>query len=179
MAKPRKNWGLVAQFANPAALLHAAHKVREAGYTRWETWSPFPIHGMDDAQGLGGSRVPWITLIGGLTGFTIGITLQWWTGAVDYPLVIGGKPYFAWEFAVPVTFELSILLAAFGTVFGMFGLNRLPRPYHPLDKFPAFRKVTDDGFFLSIEVADPKFDVNRSRTLLEELGGETVTLVEE
>lgn len=179
MAKPRKNWGLVARFENPATLLHAAQKVQDAGYTRWETWSPFPIHGMDDAQGLGGSRVPWITLVGGLTGFTCGILLQWWTGAVDYGLVIGGKPLFAWEFGVPVTFELSILLAAFGTVFGMFGLNRLPRPYHPLDKHPEFRRVTDDGFFLTIEVADPKFDVARSRALLEELGGHNVTLVEE
>ena len=179
MDKPRKNWGLVAQFDNPAALLRAAHRLREAGYTRWESWSPFPIHGMYDAQKLSGSKVPWLTLGGGLTGFSIGMLLQWWVGSVAYPLVIGGKPLFAWEFAVPVTFELSILLAAFGTVFGMFGLNRLPRPYHPLDKFPGFRKVTDDGFFLSIEVADPKFDVSRSRALLEEIGGRAVTLVEE
>lgn len=179
MAEMRKNWGMVAEFDNPGALLEAAQKVQEAGYRKWETWSPFPIHGMDDAQGLGGSRVPWITLGGGLTGFTVGLTLQWWTGAVAYPLVIGGKPLFAWEFAVPVTFELSILLAAFGTVFGMFILNRLPRPYHPLDKLPAFRRVTDDKFFLSIEVSDPKFDVHRSKAFLEELGGRGVTLVEE
>lgn len=179
MAEARKNWGMVAEFANPAALLQAAHKVQDAGYTKWETWSPFPIHGMDDAMGLGGSKVPWITLVGGLTGFTIGLTLQWWTGAVDYPLVIGGKPLFAWEFAVPVTFELSILLAAFGTVFGMFGLNRLPKPYHPLDKHAPFRGVTDDKFFLTVEVIDPKFDVNRTRDFLEGLGGTGVTLVEE
>ena len=95
------------------------------------------------------------------------------------PLVIGGKPLFSWEFAVPVTFELSILLAAFGTVFGMFILNKLPRPYHPLDKHPDFRGVTDDKFFLSIEVSDPKFDVHRSKAFLEELGGRGVTLVEE
>lgn len=177
--KKKKNWGLVAEFANPARLLEAAQKLHDEGYTKFETYSPFPIHGMDDAMGLGGSKVPWITLVGGLTGFTIGITLQWWSGAIAYPVVIGGKALFSWEFATPVTFELSILLAAFGTVFGMFALNRLPKPYHPLDRVRAFRKVTDDAFFLSIEVADPKFDVDRCTSLLESLGGTGVTLVEE
>jgi hypothetical protein len=180
MAKQTKrNWGLLAEFANLAELVHAAAKVREAGYKKFETWSPFPIHGMDDAMGLSGSKVPWISLAGGLTGCTAGLLLQWWTGSNDYPLVIGGKPLFAWEFALPVTFELSILLAAFGTVFGMFGLNLLPRPHHPLDKIPLFKRVTDDKFFLTIEVKDPQFDLNRSKALLESLGGTNVTVVEE
>ena len=175
----RKNWGMVAEFDNPARLLEAAQKVREAGYQKFEVWSPFPIHGMDGAMGLGGSKVPWITLLGGLTGLTIGVTLQWWTGAVEYPIVIGGKPLFAWEFGLPVIFELTILLSAFGTVFGMFGLNKLPRPYHPLDKIKRFKKATDDAFFLSIEAADAKFDLGGSKALLEKLGGKHVTLVEE
>ena len=119
MAERKKNWGLVARFENPAELLEAAQKVHGKGYRKFETWSPFPIHGMDDAMDLPGSRVPWITLGGGLTGLSVGLLLQWWSGAVEYPLVIGGKPFFAWQFAVPVTFELSILLSAFGTVFGL------------------------------------------------------------
>ena len=134
---------------------------------------------MDDAMGLSGSKVPWITLGGGLTGLSIGLLLQWWTGAVDYPMVIAGKPYFAWQFALPVTFELSILLSAFGTVFGMFALNLMPRPYHPLDNVPAFKRVTDDKFFLSIEVCDPLFDMEKTKTLLSELGGVGITEVEE
>jgi hypothetical protein len=134
---------------------------------------------MDDAMGFSGSKVPWITLGGGLTGLSIGLLLQWWTGAVDYPMVIGGKPYFAWQFALPVTFELSILLSAFGTVFGMFALNMMPRPYHPLDKVPAFKRVTDDKFFLSIEVSDPLFDMEATQKLLGELGGTGITVVEE
>lgn len=179
MAERKKNWGLIAEFANPARLLEATQKVHAAGYRKFEAYSPFPIHGMDDAMGLGGSKVPWFTLLGGLCGLTIGLTLQWWAGSVAYPLVIGGKPLFAWEFAVPVTFELSVLLASFGTVFGMFGLNKLPRPFHPLDRHARFRKVTDDRFFLAIEVADPKFDMDQSRALLESLGGTHVTVIEE
>jgi hypothetical protein len=175
----QKNWGVLAEFANPAELLHAAQELHKLGYRKFETWSPFPIHGMDDAMGLTGSKVPWLTLGGGLTGLTIGLLLQWWTGAVDYPLVIGGKPYFAWQFATPVTFELSILLSAFGTVFGMFALNGLPRPYHPLDRVARFRRVTDDGFFLSVEVADPLFDMERTHNQLAHLGGAHITVVED
>ena len=179
MSETQKNWGVLAEFANPAELLHAAQKLHDLGYRKFETWSPFPIHGMDDAMGLSGSKVPWLTLGGGLTGLSIGLLLQWWTGAVDYPIVIGGKGYFDWQFAVPVTFELSILLSAFGTVFGMFALNFLPRPYHPLDQVPDFRRVTDDKFFLSIEVSDPLFDMEQTQTLLSELGGTGLTVVEE
>ena len=179
MSETKNNWGVLAEFANPAELLHAAQKLNDLGYKNFETWSPFPIHGMDDAMGLSGSKVPWITLGGGLTGLSIGLLLQWWTGAVDYPLVIAGKPYFAWQFALPVTFELSILLSAFGTVFGMFALNLMPRPYHPLDSVPAFKRVTDDKFFLSIEVSDPLFDMEKTKALLSELGGTGITDVEE
>ena len=179
MSDTQKNWGVLAEFANPAELLHAAQKLHDLGYRKFETWSPFPIHGMDDAMGLNGSKVPWLTLGGGLTGLSIGLLLQWWSGSVEYPLVIGGKPYFAWQFATPVTFELSILLSAFGTVFGMFGLNLMPRPYHPLDKVPNFKRVTDDKFFLSIEVSDPLFDLEGTQKLLAELGGTGLTVVEE
>ena len=179
MSDSQKNWGVLAEFANPAELLHAAQNLHDLGYRKFETWSPFPIHGMDDAMGLNGSKVPWLTLGGGLTGLSIGLLLQWWSGSVEYPLVIGGKPYFAWQFATPVTFELSILLSAFGTVFGMFGLNLMPRPYHPLDKVPGFKRVTDDKFFLSIEVSDPLFDLESTQNLLKELGGTELTVVEE
>ena len=179
MAERKKNWGLVARFENPAELLEAAQQVQGKGYRKFETWSPFPIHGMDDAMNLPGSRVPWLTLGGGLTGLSIGLLLQWWSGAVAYPLVIGGKPFFAWQFAVPVTFELSILLSAFGTVFGMFALNLLPRPHHPLDSVPMFRRVTDDAFFLTIEVSDPAFDMEESKAYLASIGGKDITVVED
>ena len=91
-------WGLVARFENPATLLHAATGLRDAGYKRYEVWSPFPVHGMDNAMGLKRSIVPWIVLGGGLTGMVGALLLQWWTGAVDYPVMIGGKPFFAFEY---------------------------------------------------------------------------------
>lgn len=172
-----RTWGLLAEFDNPAALLHAAQKAREAGWKRFETWSPFPIHGMDKAMGLGGSKVGWIVLICGLTGMVSAILLQWWTQAIAYPYKIGGKPLFAWEWATPVTFELSVLLSAFGAVFGMLALNRLPRPFHPLDRIPRFRKVTDDAFFLTLEADDPRFDPASARQFLESVGGKNITEV--
>lgn len=178
MAK-RRNWGVLAEFENPARLLEAAQALNDNGYKNFEAWSPFPIHGMDDAMGLPGSKVPWITLVAGVSGTTLGYTLQWWAGTHAYPLVIGGKELFSWEFGLPVIFALSILFASFGTVFGMFALNRLPRPFHPLDRVKAFKKVTDDAFFISIEVNDPKFDLEESTQLLESLGGTQVQLVKE
>ncbi len=173
-----KTWGLLAEFPNPAKLLEAAQKTRDAGYKEFETWSPFPVHGMDEAMGIGYSKVPWIVLAGGLLGMTTAVLLQWWSGAVEYPIVIGGKDLFSWEFALPVTFELSVLFSAFGAVFGMFILNKLPKPYHPLDRVPLFRRVTDDKFFLTIETRDPKFDMDASKAFLAELGGTNITVVE-
>ena len=173
-----EKWGILAEFPNPARLVDAVRGVRDEGYTKIETWSPFPIHGMDEAMGLPLSRVPWIVLVMGLCGFTTGIVLQWWSGAIAYPLVIGGKPLFAWEFAVPVTFELSILFASFGAVFGMFFLNGLPQPFHPLDRVRAFRRVTDDAFFLTIEASDPNFDAAQTKALLEKLGSTGITEVD-
>ena len=172
-------WGVVAQFENPARLVEAIAKVREAGYSQYECWTPFPVHGIENAMGLAGSKVPWVTLAGALSGLSLATWLQWWTGSVAYPVVIGGKPLFAFEPSVPIMFELTILLSAFGTLFGMLGLNGLPRPHHPIDSYAPFRSVTDDGFFISIETADPKFDPEESKALLASLGGTNVALVEE
>jgi hypothetical protein len=175
----QKDWGVIAEFENPARLLEAAAKLTDDGYKDVESWSPFPIHGMDDAMKLPGSKVPWFTLTGAICGMTLAAWLQWWTGKVDYPVVIGGKPLFTWEYAVPVFFELTVLLSSIATFISIFVLNKLPRPSHPLDKVPMFRRVTDDGFFLSIESSDPLYDTEKSQTVLSELGGTNVTLVEE
>ena len=177
MAKS-KVWGAVAQFENPAELVDGVKSIRAAGYKSIEAYSPFPIHGMERVLGLPGSKVPWVTLCGGLTGLTIAVLLQWWTGAVDYPVIIGGKPLFAFEPSMPVMFELTVLLTCFGNLIGMFVLNGLPRHHHPLDGYEPFRKVTDDGFFLTIETADPKFDAEVCQSRLTELGGQNVAMVE-
>ena len=169
--------GLLAEFPNPGALYHAAEGVRDAGYKHFDAHSPFPIHGMDQAMGLGNSQVGWLCLGGGITGLSLGIWLQWWTGAVDYPLNISGKPFFAFEPSIPVIFELTILFSALGAVAGMFALNGLPRPYNPLFYSRNFLRVTDDAFFLHVAATDRRFDTEGTRKLLEGLGATNIEVI--
>lgn len=172
-------YGLLAEFPHPGALLHAAEEVRRAGYRHFDTHSPFPIHGMDRAMGLGQSKVGYFTMGGGITGFALAYWLQWWTGGIDYPLNISGKPFFAVEPSIPIMFELTVLFSAFGAVFGMLALNGLPRPHNPLFYSQNFARVTDDAFFLQIAASDRRFDEDRTRALLEELGGYNIELITE
>ena len=171
-------YGTVAEFESPAALMKAAEALNKEGYTKFDAHSPFPIHGMDAAMGLGQSKLGWIVLGGGLTGLTLGILLQWWTSAVDYKMIISNKPLFSFQAFVPVTFELMILFSAFATVFGMFALNKLPMLYHAVFKASNFHKVTSDGFFISVEVADEKYNAKTTKALLESLGGKGIEDVE-
>ena len=173
-----QTYGLLAEFKTPAEIYEAAAQVKEKGYRHFDCHTPFPVHGMEKAMGLGDSHVGWIVLFSGMTGGALGLLLQWWTSAVDYPLIIGGKPFFSYQAFVPVTFELTILLSAFGAVFGMLALNRLPRLYHPVFKVPEFRRASDDRFFISIEARDPRFDLEETRQFLEGLGAEQVTELE-
>lgn len=177
MAK-QDTFGVIAEFESPHDLLEAARKVREAGFSKFDTYSPFPVHGMDAAMGMSDSKLGWIVLLCGLTGGSGALLMQWWMAAYDYKIVIGGKPFFSYQAFVPVTFELTVLLSAFGAVFGMLALNNLPLLSHPIFSYPRFRKASDDGFFLAIEARDPKFDADRTSKLLEELGGRHVALVE-
>ncbi len=172
-------YGLLAEFADPSALLDAAAKVREAGYRHFDVHSPFPIHGMDKAMGLGNSLVGFFTLGGGITGFALAYWLQWWTGAVAYPLNISGKPFFAIEPSIPIIFELTVLFSAFGAVAGMFVLNGLPRPHNPLFYSRNFARATDDAFFLHIAASDKRFDLEETRQLLTDLGGYHLELLTE
>jgi hypothetical protein len=164
-------YGVLAEYPDPGALMHAAEAVREAGYTHFDTFSPFPVHGMNRAMGLGNSKVGWFALGGGVTGLLAGFLLQWWTAAVDYPLNISGKPFFAVEPSVPIMFELTILFAAFGAVAGMLALNGLPRPYNPLFFSERFsKKASDDGFFLMIAASEDGFDMGDARDVLQAAG---------
>lgn len=172
------HYGILAEFTTPAALYHACEQVRDAGFTRWDAHTPFPVHGLDKAMGLRRSPLPWIVLASGLTGAAAGFGLQWWVHSYAYPLVISGKPLLAWPAYIPITFELGVLFAAFGAVLGMLGLNRLPMHHHPLFRSRVFERVTDDGFFISIESWDPRFDPTATRALLESLGARNVELLE-
>jgi hypothetical protein len=171
-------YGVLAEFATPADLQHACERVRDAGFTRWDAHSPFPVHGLGRAMGLRRSTLPWIVLVMALTGAALGFVLQWWVHTSAYPLVISGKPFFTWPAFIPVTFEVAVLFGALGAVFGMLGLNRLPMHHHPLFKSKVFERVTDDAFFISIESWDPRFDPSGTMALLKSLGARSVELLE-
>ena len=168
-------YGLGAEFSSAASLLEAAKKIYAHGFKKWDVYSPFPIHGMDHAMGFKRSRVSLFSLIGGFTGLTTGFVLIYYTSALNYPLIVQGKPYFALEPSLPIFFELTILLTAFGTILGLLLLTLLPRLHHPVFNWDRFQRATDDGFFLVLEVADPKFDPAASRQLLQGMGGTHIT----
>jgi Ni/Fe-hydrogenase subunit HybB-like protein len=163
-------YGLLAEFETPAALYRACERVRDAGFRLWDAHSPFPVHGLERAMGLGRSRLPWIVLLFALLGGAAGFGLQTWVHSVAYPLVISGKPYFAWQAYVPITFELAVLGGAVGAVLGMLHLNRLPRHHHPLFDSTRFERVTDDRFFISVEARDDRFDPGGTPELLRDAG---------
>ena len=175
----KKNYGIVAAFDTTSALYHACEQVRDAGYSQWDALTSFPIHGLDAAMGMRRSRVPRFSLIGGLTGFCTGMSMIWWTGAYDYPLVVGGKPFFSPMFAFPVSYELTILFTAFATIIGMFLFNKLPMHYHPVLKYEKFHRGTNDRFFVVIEARDPHFDAAGTRALLAAVGGQEITELED
>jgi hypothetical protein len=177
----RKPSIILAEFTSAHDVLHAAEKVREAGYMRWDTHTPFPVHGMDKAMGLKDSRLGWIVLAFALTGLTGAFVMMHWMNGVDYPTIVGDKPAGApgtLPSMVPILFELTILLSAFGAVLGMFGLNRIPQHHHPVFESDRFRLASDDRFFLSVEAADPKFDVDGTRKLLEAAHAHNVEVIE-
>lgn len=161
-------YGVLAEYDTPAQLLSASKKVRDAGYSKWDTYSPFPVHGIERAMGIKMTVLPWIVLGAGLTGLTTAIVMQWWMNAYDYPWLVSGKPIWSIPANVPIMFELTVLFSAITTLVGMLMLNGLPHPSHPLDLKKRFARSTDDKFFVVIEAADPKFDEKETRALLEE-----------
>lgn len=172
-------WGIVAEFESPAAIYRAAEQTIGKGYTRVDAHTPFPVHGLEKALKQGPSHLGWIVLCFGILGICIAQLMMWWMNAVDYPMWVSGKTPYAWETTIPVTFELMVLCAGISAVFGMFGLNRLPRLHHPIFRHASFWRVSDDRFFLSIEATDPKFDSKETVKFLESIGGKHVAVVEE
>jgi hypothetical protein len=178
MTDQATTYGLLAEFHDPSALVAAAKRVTEAGYRKVDAFTPFPIHGLDDALQFRDRRVPLIVLTMGILGGLVGFGLQAWVHTVAYPLNYGGKPLLSWPAFIPVTFEMTILFAAFAAVFGMLALNGLPQPYHPVFNAPRFALASRDRFFLVIEATDPKFDRTATRTFLSGLDAYEVVDVE-
>lgn len=170
-------YGVVAEFDDAHKVLDAAHAAREAGYTVMEAYSPVPVHGLDEALGRKRSKLPWIVFAAGATGCLGGFFMQYWMAVVDYPWNVGGRPTLSWPAFIPVTFELTILSSAIAAVFGMFGLNGLPRPHHPIFNTPNFDRSTLDHFFLCIEAEDPEFDETKVTSFLESLNPEAVNTI--
>jgi len=177
MAKPPV-FGLMAEFDSPETLLEAARGAFAAGFRRMDAYSPFPVEGLAEAIGFHHSRVPLIVLIGGILGCLGGFFLQYWVAVIDYPINIGGRPLNSWPSFVPVTFEVTILLAALSAVFGVLALNGLPMPYHPVFNVERFELASHNRFFLCIEATDPKFDLGSVRSFFESAGSQGIYEVE-
>ncbi len=171
-------YGLVAEFESGEALLMAAEAARQMGYRKMDAYSPLPVHGLSEAIGFRDIWVPWIIFICGVLGAAIGFGLQCWVSAQAYPLNVGGRPLVTWPSFIPVTFECTVLLAAFGAFVGMLALNGLPKPYHSIFNAPGFERATNDRFFLCIESGDPRFDPEETRDFLRGTGALNVAEVE-
>jgi hypothetical protein len=171
-------YGLMAEFGDPTALVTAARRVREAGYRDIDAFSPFPVPEVIEALRLRDRRLPLLVLIGGIVGAVSGFGLQYWINVINYPLIIGGKPYNAWPNFIPVTFETTILFAAITAVLSLIFLNGLPKPYHPVFNVPRFGHASRDRFFLVVEARDPKFDRHATSEMLRGLAAQEVVEVE-
>ncbi|KAB8038752.1 DUF3341 domain-containing protein [Silvanigrella paludirubra] len=172
-------YGILAQFETAPEIYHACEKVRDRGFSKWDAHSPFPVHGLDKAMGLPQSKLSWIvgatSAICGIGGFATWV----WMNGVDYKLVIAGKPFLGLTGYFLPGFECAVLSAAIACLFGMLALNKLPRWYHSLFRSEAFKRATDDKFFISIEATDPKFHPVKTMEFLKELGASNVELVEQ
>lgn len=162
-------YGLMAEFSTPQALIAGAKAARAHGYTRMDAFAPFPVEGLSHALGQGRSWLPLVFLLGGIAGGGGGYFMQWYAAVISYPLNVGGRPLHSWPSFIPVTFELTILIAALSGVLALFLSMKLPKPHHPLFNVPEFERATDDRFFLCLESADPLFALESARQFLEEL----------
>ena len=174
----RNVYGLLAEFDTATQMVDAARQVRDAGFTKTDAFSPFPIHEIDEALGVKRSILPFLVLGGGIAGLLTGLALTTYVHVFEYPIIVGGRPFFSLTSFIPPMFELTILFAAFTAVFGMLFLNGLPQPYHPVFNVPRFALATREKFFLLIETKDPKFDYEATRNFMESLNPQEVFDVE-
>lgn len=159
-------YGVIAEFNEADALVHAAEKAYKAGYRSMDAYSPYPVHGLAEAIGFRWTAVSRCTLIGGLTGTLTAFLLQYIGTVVHYPYDIGGKPFFSWPSYFPILFELTILFGAFSALGSMLFLNGLPQPNHPIFNAKRFDRASSDGFFLCIESDDAQFDAEKTKEFL-------------
>jgi len=164
----------MAEFLHAGELLDAARRAYEQGYRCLDAYSPYPVHGLAEAIGFRRNRLPLLIFIGGLSGTLTAYLMQYWSGVIDYPLNVGGRPYHSWPSFIPITFELTVLFASFAAVLGMLGLNGLPRPHHPVFNIPDFAMASRNRFFLVIQAVDDRYDPEQTRQFLEGLAPKAV-----
>lgn len=178
MANEKREIGLLAEYDSPHAVYSACEKIRDSGFKRFDSYTPFPVHGLDKAMGLGPSYLPWFVLIAGTTGATLAMFFMIWCSVYDYPLNIGGKPVFSIPAFIPITFEVTVLFSGLTAVFGMFALNKLPTFHHPLFNIKNFARATDDTFFVLIESRDKMYERQKVSEFLKNTGAKSVVVVE-
>ena len=179
MDRQKPLYGYMAEFRDVTSLVAAAKRATAEGYKKVDAFTPFPIHELFDALDAHDKRLPLIVLLAGITGAFAGFGLCYWVSVIAYPLNIGGRPFNSWPSFIPVTFEVTILVAAFSCVIAMLALNGLPMPYHPVFNVPRFAAhASQDGLFLAIEADDPKFDRVKTRALLQDLGAKEINEIE-
>jgi multisubunit Na+/H+ antiporter MnhG subunit len=167
---------VLAEFPTPDALVKATNEMRLKGFQGMDTYSPYPLHGGSEALGLPPSKVPFIALGGAITGAVTALAFQTYMNTIDYPLNVGGRPLLSLPAWIPITFELAVLLTAFGVFFGVLGLSRLPQPYHPVFEHEAFRSASTHGYWLSVpQLAG--VNVQDVQNQLTSLGATQVTVV--
>jgi hypothetical protein len=163
-------YGLLAEFESGEALVEAARQARSAGYHNMNAYSPLPVEGLSSALGQKPTRLPWLVLLGGLLGGSLGYAMLYYASVISYPINVGGRPLHSWPAFIPITFEMTVLGGAFAAFLGMLAVNGLPHPYHPLFNVPEFSLASRDRFFLCIQSRDPLFQIVETRRFLEQLG---------
>ena len=171
--------GYMGRVDNPNELIRVSKSIRQSGYSDFDTYSPFPVHGIEKAMGIPPSKLPWLSITGCFIGLISAFSLQIWTNGIDYKIALSGKPFAAIPAFIPVAFELTILFTAFFTVFGMFHLNRLPTFNRPEFNLKSFESSTCNGFFISIYAKDRNFDKEKTKKLLEDLGIKDIEQIED
>lgn len=169
-----QSYGLLAEFSSDRVMMHAAMKIRDAGFKRTDAYTPFPVHGVQHALGHRQTRMNLVMLLAGITGFAIGIWLQWWVSARTYPHIVAGKPYFSWPSFIPIIFECTVLVCAVTGFITLWTRNGLPRVHHPLFAVKEFERHSTDKFFIVIKADDKLYDAARVRALLLENHAENV-----
>jgi Protein of unknown function (DUF3341) len=173
-----KVYAVMGEFAEPEDLVKAGRAIRDMGYTKIDAMTPFPVHGIDEAIGVPYSKIGWIVICGALAGITTAQVLIYYVGAIDYPLIIGGKPLFDFTYSIPPTFELAVLFSAITTFLCTWGLSGLPRLYHPSMNYRNAHRASDDRFLLVVEADDPKFDAQKTAQDMRSVGANDVEVVE-